>query len=110
MIFRFGEHIVIHRRTRTGRDDYGNDVFTDTLVPLDRVPAVPTSSREDDQGRSTVYDLVTVLLPPNTDVDSIDAIEVYGLLYEVQGRPVRFISPFSGLNPGIPVVLKQVTG
>lgn len=106
--FRFGEHIVIHRRVLAGQDAYGNDTFTEQLVSLDRIPAIPTSSVENEN--SMVYDLVTVLLPPNTDIDSIDGIEVYGNLYEVFGQPVRMISPFSGENPGIPVNLRRVTG
>lgn len=110
MKFRFGETITIHRRTVAGKDAYGDDTFTETNVVLTQVPVVPTTSREVNQGEVMVYDQLTVLLPAGTEISSSDAIEVYGVRYEVQGRPLRFVSPFSGLNLGVPVTLQRVTG
>ena len=108
--FAFGETVALVRRVRSGRDAYGDDVFTEDTATLTNVPAWPTSSRENDQGAATVYDLVTVFLPPDTDVTSIDAVLVFGGRYEIQGRPERFVSPFDGFNPGLPVSLERVTG
>lgn len=110
MKFRFGETITIHRRVVAGRDAYGDDTFTEQQIVLKQVPVVPTTSREATQGEAMVYDQLTVLLPAGTEISSSDAIEVYGVRYEVLGRPLRFVSPFSGLNLGVPVTLERVTG
>lgn len=108
--FSYGETVVLVRRVRSGRDVYGDDVFTESETTLTGVPAWPTSSREDVQGADTIFDLVTVYLPAGTDVESIDAVLVYGGRYEVVGQPQPFVSPFSGFNPGLPVSLERVTG
>lgn len=108
--FDFGETVTIVRRVFLGRDEYQNDTFTTEEVVLTNVPAWPTSTREDVQGQATVYDLVTVFLPADTDIDAIDAVKVYEGTYEVKGRTDRFVSPFSGFNPGLPVPLERVTG
>lgn len=110
MNFNFGETVTLLRRQLTGRDMYGDDVYTDVETVLTNVPAWPTSTTENDQGAETVYSLVTVYLPPGTDIDSIDAVRVYGGRYEVRGQPHAFVSPFTGFNPGIPVALERVTG
>lgn len=104
--FSFGETVVLIRRASSGRDVYGDDLFTEVETTLTNVPAWPTSSTED---ASTVYDSVMVFLPPDTVVDAIDAVRVYGGRYEVRGRPERFVSPFSGFQPGLPVALERVT-
>lgn len=110
MRFSYGETVTLVRRVVSGRDVYGDDVYSETRTTLSRVPAYPTSSTEEDQGRATVSDSVTILLPPNTNIDAIDAVEVFGDKFEVTGQPQRFISPFTGENPGLLVVLRRVTG
>lgn len=108
--FAFGETVVLVKRTVTGRDEYQNDVMGTAETTLYNIPAWPTSTREDVQGQATVYDLVTVFLPADTDIDAIDAVKVYEGTYEVAGRTDRFVSPFDGFNPGLPVPLRRVTG
>jgi hypothetical protein len=108
--FAFGETVTLVRRVKTGVDEYHDDVFTTVETTLHNVPAWPTSTREDVDGQATVYDLVTVFLPADTDIDAIDAVKVYEGLYEVKGRTDRFVSPFDGFNPGLPVPLERVTG
>jgi hypothetical protein len=108
--FQFGETVVLVRRVLDGTDSYGDDTFTEVETTLTNVPAWPTSTREDVQGQATVYDLVTVFLPADTDIDAIDAVRVYEGKYEVEGRTDRFVSPWDGFNPGLPVPLRRVTG
>ena len=110
MIFGFGETVVLHTRTRTGEDAYGNDVFTTTDTTLEKVPVWPAGATELVQGQDTTITGLYALLPADTNVEAIDYVTVYGDDYEVDGEPGRFASPFTGLNPGVQVHLTRIAG
>lgn len=117
MIFGFGETIVLHTRTRRtdadGKivtDDYGNDVFDTADTTLENVPVWPAGATELVQGQDTTITGLFALLPPDTNVEAIDSVTVYGGSFEVDGEPGRYTSPFTGLNPGIEVHLTKVGG
>jgi hypothetical protein len=112
----FGQAVTLLTRSRSGVDTDGNDVFTEASTVLERVPVWPggegsgLTGSEVEQGRDTVESGITVLLPPGTDVESIDGILVHGLRYEVAGEPARFLSPFTGRDPGILVRASRAEG
>lgn len=110
MIFGFGETVVLHTRTRSGRDALGNDVFTKTDATLTNVPVWPAGAAELVQGEDVTITGLYALLPAGTDVSAIDSVTVYGEDYEVDGQPARFASPFTGLNPGAQVHLTKIGG
>jgi hypothetical protein len=51
-----------------------------------------------------------VYLPAGTVVGAIDAVQVAGQTYEVDGSPNDWQHPLTGWRPGVEVRLKRVTG
>lgn len=109
MDFQFGETVVLNRRTVSGQDDYGNDIYTSTAETLLNVPVWPSSSAEVVQGQDMVTSDLTAVLPAGTDISSIDSVQVYGNKYEVVGEPGRYLNSFSG-TALVETQLKRVTG
>lgn len=50
----------------------------------------------------------TVYLPAGTDVLSTDRVVVRGTVYEVDGVPQDWRSPYSGSRPGLSVTLRRL--
>ena len=110
MMFPGGQTVSVVTRTRAGEDQDGNDQFTLTSQSVSNVPVWPRTSVELVQGQDLVTTGLTALMPPCVDVSAIDKVVVYGETYEVDGDPRRYASPFTGLNPGVEIDLKKVTG
>lgn len=110
MTFPFGQDVTLVRRTVSGRDAYGNDVFTETQTAIPGCPVWPRSSTENVQAQDLTITGVAALLPAGTDVSAVDAVLIAGLKYEVDGEPAVFVSPFTNLAPGVQLNLKRVTG
>lgn len=109
--FAFGEGVTLITRTLTGRDDLGNDVYTQTEVTLPRCGFDPGHSVEDVQGRDMVTVQPRLLLPAGASIPApIDAVLVNGVTYEVDGTPNLVRNPFTGWTAGTVVNLKAVTG
>jgi len=107
--FPFAQTVTVVKRVKSGTDSFGNDVFTTTQVD---VPGAfnPGTSAELVQGQDLLTVQPSVYLPPGTDVAAIDAVQVGGLLYEVDGSPNAWTNPYTGWNPGTEVKLRRVTG
>lgn len=112
MIFGFGETLVVHTRTRSGQDAYGNDVFTTTDTTLTNVPVWPAGATELVQGEDLTITGLYALLPAGSNVTAIDYVtrQRDGKRYEVDGEPGFYTSPFTGLDPGVRVHLTKVEG
>lgn len=108
--FTFGESVTLHTRGVTGQDGDGNDVYGDTATTLTNIPVWPRASSELTQGEDLLITGLSALLPADTSVRGIDKVTVYGDSYEVDGEPGRYMSPFTGLEPGVLVNLTRVTG
>lgn len=109
MNFPFGEPITLIRRTVTSRDSDGNNVYNETAVSV-AGGFDPAIGFESTNAMDQVSTQPQVYLPPGTVVDSIDAVVVRGLRYEVDGVANDWRSPFTGWAPGVVVPLKKVTG
>lgn len=104
--------VVLKTRVKSGEDNFGNDVFTETDLPTQGVFA-PGSSAELVQGQDVVTTQPTVYLPTGTDVSAIDALTVNGLQFEVDGAPMVWPPhPMTGWQPdySVEVRLRRVTG
>lgn len=110
MGFVYGETVVVHRRTVTGQDSDGNDVFGVVSTSLAPVPVWPRQSFETLRGQDQIVTGLTALFPVGTAVVGIDTVTVYGVDYVVDGEPGRYRSPLTGLDPGVLVNLTRVTG
>lgn len=109
MTFPFGEPIALHTRAVTGRDSFGNDIYTDTVTTVQGA-FDPGGSTEAVQGQDLVITQPTVYLPAGTQVAAVDAVQVAGLMFEVDGSPNAPQNPFTGWQPGVVVKLRGVTG
>lgn len=104
--------VRIRAGASTTPDGYGNAVpGADVETSLPTLGIAPRSSSEFNQpGRTAVIVGLTVFFPGGTDVLSTDRFRVRGTVYEVDGEPGDWRSPFTGRRPGVEVALKRVTG
>lgn len=111
MYFAHGEPVTVWTATTT-TDRYGNEVNDWVVGPTyDRCSVAPRASTElTDGGRQGVIIGLSVYLPPDAVVGPHDRLEVRGDMFEIDGEPGEWRSPFTGWNPGIEVALKRVTG
>lgn len=110
MTFPFGQTVTLITRTVSGQDSYGNDVYTETTTDVTGA-FDPGTSAEAVQGQDLLTVQPTVYLPADVDVPSaVDAVEIAGQRYEVDGSPNVYQSPFTGWRPGTVVRLRRVTG
>jgi hypothetical protein len=107
--FPFGVPITLLTRTKGAPDALGNDTWTTTSTTV-RGAFNPGSSSEAVQGQDLLTVQPSVYLPAGTVVGAVDAVQVDGQTYEVDGSPNDWVNPFTGWNPGIEVRLKRVTG
>jgi hypothetical protein len=107
--FPFGRDVSLVRRTKSGTDAYGNDAFTTTTTVVKGAFA-PGGSTEQVQGQDVLITQPTVYLPAGTDVSAVDAIDIDGDRFEVDGTPNHWMNPFTGWQPGVEVRLRRVTG
>jgi hypothetical protein len=106
--FPFGQTVTLVKRVKSGTDAFGNDVFSTTSVDV-LGAFTPGGSSEQVQGQDVVITQPTVYLPAGTDVSAVDAIDVAGDRYEVDGSPNDWRNPFTGWRPGVEVKLKRVS-
>jgi hypothetical protein len=107
--FAHGAAVTVYVRTKTGEDGDGNDLYTAVPTKLDHVVIWPAGASEQVQGQDMTTTGATALLPVGTDVDAIDfLVDAAGDAYEVNGTPDAYVSPFTGLDPGVFVNLQRV--
>lgn len=111
MSFPAGETVVLVRPGAPTEDDYGNDVpGTATETNIAGAVVAPRTSGEDVQGRDQVVVGLNVWLPAGTHVQPTDRLMVRGVLYEVDGEPGAWRSPFTGISSPVQVSLTRVAG
>jgi hypothetical protein len=111
-----GETVTIVRPGPPTQDEYGNDVpGAPTEIAVPGCGVAPrdgnsAGSNELTQARDTVIVGLTLYAPAGTDLRATDQVRVDGDLYEVQGRPGSFRSPFTGSSGPVEAALQLVTG
>ncbi len=110
MTFPAGETLTILRRTKIGVDGYGNDKYGTTETPVPGCAVWPAGPSANNDARDTVFTGYTAVLPPDTQIAPTDKVRWGGAVYEVDGEPGTFRSPFTGSGGHVQVQLKRVTG
>lgn len=105
-----GETVTLLRRTRAGTDPDGNDAWVTAEVPVAGCVVWPRASSELVEQQDTVIVGLSVLLPPATVVLATDRVRVRGDVYEVDGQPAAWTSPFDQQTPGVQAALTRATG
>jgi hypothetical protein len=110
VIFPRGETVVRIRLTPGGRDPFGDPIGdVETRTDITGCGIAPRQAGEQiGQGRIAATSGVTVYVPPGADVLPSDRIEVRGAVYEVEGEPGDWRSPFTGWEPGMEIHLTRV--
>jgi hypothetical protein len=101
-------HVDIHGAPV--RDVYGNDQLTTTNITVTGCVVWPRGSSEKTGNHDLVSTGITVLMPTGTVVKSTDRVQVAGVIYDVDGEPAEWRSPFTNLHSGVQVDLVRVTG
>lgn len=108
--FPYGQTVTLIRRTVSGRDERGNDVYSESPSQVPQAVIAPAGSTEFIQFTDQVTTDITVFLPYGTEVSATDAVEIGGQRYEIQGEPSEWRSPFSGSTSPIQLRLSRITG
>jgi hypothetical protein len=112
----YGEAVTIVRPGPPTEDIYGNDVpGAPTEIPVPGCGVAPrdgtgAAANEITDARDTVIVGLTLYAPYGTDIRATDRVRVGGVLYEVDGQPGSFQSPFTGSTGPVVVALERVTG
>jgi hypothetical protein len=113
MRFPYGVMVTIVRAVPGGTDPYGDPIpGTTERIDIPRCGLAPRMSMESSaRGRQGVIVGQTVYLPEGSPaVLYIDQLEVAGVLYDIEGDPGLWVSPFTGWAPGIEVAVKRAVG
>lgn len=97
-------------RLRATADQFG-DLATATETSLRGVVIAPGSSTEVTGGQDTVTTAATLYAPAGTDLVPTDRVRrADGTVWQVDGQPRVWRSPFTGWQPGVEAPLRRVTG
>jgi hypothetical protein len=108
MNFPFGETIQ-RIRALPALDPYSDEVTGSIWVDAPEVDIIgvgvePRPSAEPlEDARNSVTSGFTLYMPYDSDVTSADRVRVRGVVYEVEGEPSAWRSPFTGWAPGLVV-------
>ncbi|WP_329520511.1 hypothetical protein [Spirillospora sp. NBC_01491] len=105
-----GESITRIRLTPGGRDAYG-DPLGDIKDRLDITPCALAPRQSGEQigdGRYAVTSGMDLYAPAGADILPSDRIEARGVVYEVDGEPGDWVSPYTSRRPGLVVPLTRV--
>ena len=110
MIFPYGETVTRIRLISGDRDEFGDPVDdAETRTEVTGCAVAPRQAGEQiGQGRIAVTSGLTLYVPPGADVLPSDRFEVRGAVWEVEGEPAVWRSPFTGWEPGREVELTRV--
>ena len=109
--FPYGQTVTIVRRSVSGQDEYGNDVYSTTTQTIPYCVIHPAVSNENINFTDQVSTEFNVYVPAGTVVGPLDAVlGPDGTKYEVQGDPQAYVSPFSGLRAPIQIRVLKVAG
>lgn len=101
--------VTLVLRTPGTPDALGNDTFTETTRATRGVFA-PGGSYEQVQGQDTLVLSPVLYLRAGEVVTHLDAVEIDGARYEVDGQPSTWTSPWVGFQFGVEVRLRRVLG
>jgi len=109
-VFPYGVNMTLIKRTVSGQDSYGNDVYAETPRVIGNCVFQPAGSTENLAFTDQVNTSDVIFMPFGTPVGPLDAIEYQGVRYEVVGEVSSWVSPFSGRTSPIRINVSKITG
>lgn len=101
--FPYGDTVTILHRFVSGRDEFGNDIYSYTSEDVGACSIQQATSREAIAFTDQVVTGIVVFMPFGTKIGYLDSIIVRGVQYEVNANPDHWTSPFSGRSAPIRV-------
>jgi hypothetical protein len=105
----FGRTVGLVRRTKGKPDALGNDTFSEVTTPATAVLGLRTGA-EQVQGRDTLVEHLSIFLAADTVITALDAVDIDGQRWEVDGTPTAYLHALTGWKPGVEVGLRRVAG
>lgn len=105
-----GEVVTVLRRTAGPRDSHGNKTWSWAETGIPGCVVWPTGSTEKIQGQDQTSEQLTVLFPPDTNLTAYERAKVRNLVYEINGIPSVWNSPFTPTRAGVEARLTRITG
>jgi hypothetical protein len=111
MIIRGDEPIIIHRRSQSGTDEYGNPSWTtSTTLVRDCLFWYGSTSEPTDVSRDPVDAQLTVCFPEGTSVQDGDEFEIRNTMWVKDGIPNEYPQLWPGFTPGVIVNVRKRRG
>ena len=108
---RGGETIQIKRKTAGAPDDWGNPTYTyQTITVHDALIAVDGTDAPVDAARDAVDARISVYLPRNVEILDEDILIIRSTEWVMDGTAQKWIPPFSGLDGGQMIPVRQRRG
>jgi hypothetical protein len=108
---RGGETIIVKRRSKAARDDYGNSTYTSTNITIKGVlVALQGGSEPVDAERDAVDSQITLYIPNGTPIQDGDVFIIRNTSWVKNGMVQNWVSPFAGLEGGVVVPVRKRDG
>ena len=107
---RAGSVITVLHQIVTGQDEYGNDVFSTVSEVVQGCAISPGPTSEDFGATLEVFSTATLHVPAGTNIGFPDQVAFGGAIYQVDGTPIGWVSPFTGTGSMIEVKVRLVSG
>lgn len=107
MNFPTGEPITLLRNGAATENRFGDPVPSQA-DPVVVLGAFDPGGSSEDSSQDTAATQPEVYLPPGTDVSWVDAVQIDGVTYQVDGPPRPLSSPFTGTAFGVIVKLRGI--
>lgn len=95
---------------RYGRTTVDPDWGNATSTVVEGCLFAPTSTSEDNDGRTAVVTGARLYLPTGTAITAADRVTIRGTTYELDGDPSVWADPFGQGLDGIEAPVRKVTG
>jgi hypothetical protein len=106
-----GETITVRRPSSPAATGPRGDPLPYTTHTVAGCAFAPRASTETVDRRDTVITGLTLFAPPDADIQPTDRIQrADGSLWEVDGEPGDWQTPWTGWHPGLEIAVKRVTG
>lgn len=103
------QDITLIRRVESGRDAHGNTIWSTARETVDGCSVQPFTSTETLLGGAQVQGRRKLFAPAGLNLDSVDAVEVGGVQYEIDGDAPDW-PDLSGAADHVEAILRRVTG
>jgi len=111
VIFRNSETITVRRPASPAATGPRGDPLPWTTRTVDGCVFAPRMSTEAVDRRDTVVVGLTLYAPADADIQATDRIvRADGSVWDVDGMPGTWATPFTNWKPGLQVAVKRVTG